>query len=68
VTVDGKIYEEEVINHRGSPRNPFRWSDEERKFYNNIYNTRFYPSGKEIIDAVRKLEGQDIRYLTNLLY
>jgi len=68
VTVDGKIYEEEVINHRGSPRNPFRWSDEERKFYNNIYNTRFYPSGKEIIDAVKKLEGQDIRYLTNLLY
>ncbi len=68
LTTNGRIYEEEVINHRGSPKKPFTWVDEEKKFYENIANTKFAHIGRELVDAIRSIERHGIRYIGNMLY
>ncbi|MEM4970063.1 MAG: MmgE/PrpD family protein [Sulfolobales archaeon] len=68
LTTDGRAYEEEVINHRGSPKNPFTWGDEEKKFYENIANTKFAHIGRDFVDAIKSIERHSIRYIANMLY
>ncbi len=67
LTVDGRTYEEEVINHRGSPGNPIAWSDAIKKFINNISYAMFKDRGEAIIEIIKHIEKHRVNDLVEML-
>lgn len=55
-TRDGKVYDEEVINHRGTPYNPLSLDDVKRKFVDNISRGLYREKGIEIIEKILSID------------
>lgn len=64
---DGRVYEVEVIDHKGTPRNPMTKDDVIKKFMDNVSVTRYDKVSKEILDKVLNVERYSINEIMNIL-
>ncbi|MBS7641498.1 MAG: MmgE/PrpD family protein [Candidatus Bathyarchaeia archaeon] len=64
---DNSVYEEEVIDHKGTPHNPLTWEDTMTKFVDNIKHTKFYDVKEAIVKRVLNIEKYCINDLTEIL-
>jgi 2-methylcitrate dehydratase len=64
---DGTMIEHEVQDYPGLPSHPFRWEDEVEKFDHLTASRIDDTLGQEIKEAVRTLEGIQVRDLMELL-
>lgn len=67
VTVDGDAYEEEVIDHKGTPDNPLTKDEVITKFRDNIKFTKYRKIDGEIIDKILNIEKYNISEIIELL-
>lgn len=66
-TKDGKVYQETVINHKGTPENPLSKEEVIIKFEDNIKPTIYNEVKDEIIKKVINLETISVKDLINLI-
>jgi 2-methylcitrate dehydratase PrpD len=67
ITKKGKVYEEEVINHKGTPNNPLTKEDVITKFTNNIKLSKYKEVGDKIIEKVLNMEKHSIKEIMEML-
>lgn len=68
ILMDGSTYEEEVIDHKGTPKNPLTREEVVTKFMDNIRPSRYRDVGREIVDKVLNIEKYSIRDIMEILY
>ena len=66
-TVDGKTYQVEVINHKGTPGNPMTKEEVITKFMDNTKFSKYKDIGKELTDKVLNLEKYNVKDIAALL-
>ncbi len=64
---DGTVYEHEVQDYLGMPSHPFTWENEVAKFDRLVAGRVDATLSREIKEAVRTLEGIQVKDLTELL-
>lgn len=67
ILMNGSTYEEEVIDHKGTPKNPLTKEEVITKFMDNIKLSRYKDVGKEVVDKVLSIEKYDIREIMEIL-
>ena len=55
-TTDGRSFAREILHRRGSPENPVKWGDIERKFGANIAGLLAPDAGRKLLDSCARLE------------
>ena len=55
-TVDGRSFAREILHRRGSPENPVKWDDVERKFSANIAGLLAPNAGNQLLACCATLE------------
>ncbi len=67
-TKDGRSFEREILHRRGSPENPVKWDDIERKFSANIAGLLAPDAGRKLLDGCATLEKlADVKAITGIL-
>ena len=66
-TKDGSIYEEEVINHKGTPKNPLTKDEVIDKFMDNLKLTKYNEIANEIVKKTLSIEKYTINEITEML-
>ena len=56
-TTDGRPFAREILHRRGSPENPVKWGDIERKFGANIAGLLAPDAGRTLLDSCATLEN-----------
>ena len=64
---DGTVYEDEVINHKGTPNNPLTKNEVISKFNDNIEPSKYRDLGDGIIDMIFNLEKRNVREVMEVL-
>jgi len=67
VRVKGKIYEEEVVNHKGTPGNPVTRDDVINKFKDNVRFSWAREISERIIERAMKVENYLVKDVVSLL-
>lgn len=67
VLKNGHIYEEELIEHKGTPRNQMSREEVIAKFLDNIAPTRYKDLGDEMIERFLNIERYNIREAMKIL-
>lgn len=55
-TTDGRSFAREILHRRGSPENPVKWGDIERKFGANVAGLLAPDAGRKLLDSCATLE------------
>ena len=55
-TTDGRSFTREILHRRGSPENPVKWDDIERKFNANVAGLLEPGAGRKLLDSCATLE------------
>ena len=55
-TNDGRSFAREILHRRGSPENPVKWDDVERKFSANIAGLLASDAARKLLDCCANLE------------
>jgi 2-methylcitrate dehydratase PrpD len=66
-TKDGKTYEEEIVEHKGTPGNPMTIEDVIKKFVNNITATKYERSSEDLVKAIMTIEKQEVAEIMRML-
>ncbi|HWZ38687.1 MAG TPA: MmgE/PrpD family protein [Bradyrhizobium sp.] len=56
LTTDGRSFAREILHRRGSPENPVKWDDVERKFNANVAGLLEPGAGRKLLDSCATLE------------
>jgi len=67
ITRESNVYEEEVINHKGTPNNPLTREDVVAKFMSNIKLSKYRDVGDEIVNKVLNIEKNSIKEIMEIL-
>ncbi|MEM2103588.1 MAG: MmgE/PrpD family protein [Candidatus Bathyarchaeia archaeon] len=66
-TKDGKLYEEEVVDHKGTPCNPMTEDEVIAKFMCNIESSKFKGLTDEVINRILNLENHSVEEVMHYL-
>lgn len=66
-TKDGKKYEEEIIEHKGTPGNPMTIEDVIKKFVDNITATKYERISEDLVKAIMTIEKLEITEIMKML-
>lgn len=60
-------YEEEIIEHKGTPKNPLTRDEVITKFMDNIKQSKYRDVGREIVDKLLNIEKYSVREIVEVL-
>ena len=64
---NGRTYEEEAVEHKGTPKNPLTRDEVIAKFMDNIKHSKYRDIGREIVDKLLNIEKYSVREIVELL-
>ncbi|MEM2304458.1 MAG: hypothetical protein QXK51_03845, partial [Candidatus Methanomethylicia archaeon] len=62
-----RTYEEEVIEHKGTPKNPLTRDEVITKFMDNIKQSKYRDVGREVVDKILNIEKCSVREIVEIL-